>query len=240
MRLSGMAIASLLLVLPARAQQVQDWHVCQEKEKTTLGNHVRSCTAIIRSDRSSSKDKAIAYNNRGNILRDRGELDRAIADFDAAVRLEPKSADTYINRGIARYRRGDLDRAIADYDEAIRIDPSDIAIFHDRGVMWQRNGELDKALIDLDRAVRMSFADPEVYSDRGAVWFEKGRYDRALADFNQALKIAPGLASASIRRAAALDRKDRVRAELEPESRLDHGGLPADRPDRKPDSAGAR
>ena len=113
MRFLGIAIASLLLVLPAQAQQMQDWHVCQEKDKTTLGNHVRSCTAIIRSDRSSSKDKAVAYNNRGNFLRDRGELDRAIADFDAAVRLEPKSADTYINRGIARYRRGDLDRAMA-------------------------------------------------------------------------------------------------------------------------------
>ena len=172
-----------------------------------------------------------------------GGPDPDIAELDEALRLAPNDAQAHRRRGNLWGRKGDMERALADYDEAIRIDPTDIAIFHDRGVMWQRNGQLDKALVDLDRAVRMSFADPEVYSDRGAVWFEKGRYDRALADFNQALKIAPGLLSASTRRAAALDRKDeqdRVRADLEPASRLDHGGLPADRPERKPDSAGAR
>ncbi|HTO64975.1 MAG TPA: tetratricopeptide repeat protein, partial [Bradyrhizobium sp.] len=93
------------------------------------------------------------------------------------------------------------------------------------------------------RAVRMSFADPEVYSDRGAVWFEKGRYDRALADFNQALKIDPRLASASTRRAAALDRKgeqDRTRTELEQASHLDRGPGPAERTDGGSDSVGER
>jgi tetratricopeptide (TPR) repeat protein len=136
-----------------------------------------------------------------------GGLDPDIAELDEAIRLAPNDAQAHRRRGNLWGRKGDMERALADYDEAIRIDPNDIAIFHDRGVMWQRNGELDKALVDLDHAVRMSFADPEVYSDRGAVWFEKGRYDRALADFNQALKIDPGLVSASVRRAAALDRK---------------------------------
>ena len=213
MRLTGIALASLLFVLPAQAQQVQDWHVCQEKEKTTLGNHVRSCTAIIRSERSSSKDKAVAYNNRGNFLRDRGELDRAIADFDAAVRLEPKSADTYINRGIARYRRGDLDRAIADYDEAIRIDPEDAYAYNDRGLALRAKGDLDRAIADHDQAIRLEPDTAAAYTNRGLAWQDKGDLDHAIADFDNAIRLNPNDALAYNNRALAWQAKgDLVRA----------------------------
>jgi Flp pilus assembly protein TadD len=74
------------------------------------------------------------------------------------------------------------------------------------------------------------------------VWLEKGRYDRALADFNQALKIDPGLATASARRATALDRKgdqERARADLEQAPHLDHPPL-VDRTDGAPPSVEGR
>jgi len=136
-----------------------------------------------------------------------GDLDRAIADFDEAVRLAPRNSDLY------RYRARDLgrmrrwDRALADYERAIRLDPNNPVLFHDRALALQQKGELDEALLDFDRAVRMSFRDAEVYSDRGAVWLAKGSYDRALADFDKALKLDPGLATAAARRDEALERK---------------------------------
>jgi tetratricopeptide (TPR) repeat protein len=40
-----------------------------------------------------------------------GEYDRAIADFDASIRLDPASAWTFNNRGSAWYFKGDRDRA---------------------------------------------------------------------------------------------------------------------------------
>jgi tetratricopeptide (TPR) repeat protein len=214
MRWSGMiAIALLLLASAARAQQVQDWQVCQDKERTTLGNHVRGCTAIIRSDRTSSKDKAVAYNNRGNVLRDRGELDRAIADFDAAIRLDPKSADSHINRGIARYRRGDLDRAIADYDEAIRLEPDDAYAYNDRGLALRAKGDLDRAIADHDHAIRLDPDGGSVYTNRGLDWEDKGDLDRAIADFDSAVRLNSNDALAYNNRALAWQAKgDLVRA----------------------------
>jgi tetratricopeptide (TPR) repeat protein len=136
-----------------------------------------------------------------------GDLDRAIADFDEAVRLAPRNSDIYRYRARDLGRMGRWDRALADYDRAIRLDPNNPALFHDRALALQHKGELDEALVDFDRAVRMSFRDAEVYSDRGAAWLAKGSYDRALADFNQALKLDPGLATAAARRDEALERK---------------------------------
>jgi len=54
--------------------------------------------------------------------RQKGNFDRAITDFDEAVRLDPKSAFAVGSRGQAYRQKGQYDRAISDLDEAIRID----------------------------------------------------------------------------------------------------------------------
>src|SRR5213082_1238932 len=51
------------------------------------------------------------------------EYDKAIADYDEVIRLDPKDVSAYIYRGCAYHGKGDYDKAIADYDEAIRLDP---------------------------------------------------------------------------------------------------------------------
>ena len=66
---------------------------------------------------------AFAYNNRGNVYRDKGDVDRALADYNEAIRLDPKYAVAYNNRANAYRGKGELDRAIADYNDAIRVDP---------------------------------------------------------------------------------------------------------------------
>ncbi|MCE2524123.1 MAG: tetratricopeptide repeat protein, partial [Rhodobacteraceae bacterium] len=48
-------------------------------------------------------------------------LDRAIASYDEAVRLDPNNAAAYNNRGIAKKEMGRHEEAIADYDEAVRL-----------------------------------------------------------------------------------------------------------------------
>jgi tetratricopeptide (TPR) repeat protein len=58
---------------------------------------------------------ADAYNNRGIAYAGKGELDRAIEDYNTAIKLNPELADAYYNRGIAYRDKGELDRAIEDY-----------------------------------------------------------------------------------------------------------------------------
>jgi tetratricopeptide (TPR) repeat protein len=98
----------------------------------------------------------IAYRNRGDARRDKGDLDGAIADYDAAIRLNPEYAYAYNNRGNAWYDKGDLDRAIADYDAAIRIDPKYAAVYRNRGNAWRRKGDSVRAIADYDEAIRLS------------------------------------------------------------------------------------
>ncbi len=91
---------------------------------------IRACTKIIKSKRVfgtriSKKDLAIIYINRGAAYYYKGQYDRAIADFDQAIKLNPKDAEVYFIRGNAYQNKGQFDRAIADYDQAIKLNPKD-------------------------------------------------------------------------------------------------------------------
>ncbi len=86
---------------------------------------IRGCTQIIeRGKRERREYRAIAYNNRGIAYQEKGEVDRAIADFTTAIKFNPNDAEAYNNRSTAYVYKGDYDRAIADYRKALAIDPS--------------------------------------------------------------------------------------------------------------------
>jgi tetratricopeptide (TPR) repeat protein len=51
----------------------------------------------------------------------RGELDKALADFDRALAIDPIMAGAYADRGRAYELKGDRDQAIADYRKALSL-----------------------------------------------------------------------------------------------------------------------
>src|SRR6516162_6637253 len=77
-----------------------------------------------------------------------GEYDKAIADYNDAIKLDPKNILAFIGRGDAYTSRGDHDRALADYNEAIRLDPKSALAVSDRGAAYANKGSYDKALAD--------------------------------------------------------------------------------------------
>ena len=70
-------------------------------------------------------DYADAYNNLGNVLRDKGDLEGAIESFQRAIKIKPTNADYYNNVGIAMREKGDLRGAIGSYKKIMRINPFD-------------------------------------------------------------------------------------------------------------------
>ena len=55
--------------------------------------------------------KSASLNASGSKYAMKGQFDRAIADFDEAIRLDPKNADAFYNRGNAYAEQRQYDRA---------------------------------------------------------------------------------------------------------------------------------
>ena len=91
----------------------------------------------------------------------KGDYERAIADFNEAIRLDPKDAAAYRNRGFAWKSKGDYDRAIADYNEAIRLDPKFAIAYYNRGLAYEAKNNLAQALTDFRSFVRLAPNDPD-------------------------------------------------------------------------------
>jgi len=142
-------LTSAILGSAAAQTLDQQWAWCRDDFSDRL---IRACTAVIRSGRQNPEELARAFFNRGRAFSDKGQYDRAIADLDQAIRLDPAYPDAFNNRGVAYSGKGQFERAAADFDQAIRLDPNyAIAIFN-RGLAAQNLGHPDEAAQYFEKA----------------------------------------------------------------------------------------
>jgi hypothetical protein len=77
---------------------------------------IAACTRAINSGRYNGRQLAALFNNRCSEWNGKQESDKAIADCNQAIRLNPDHADAFYNR----------------------LNPNDACAFFNRGVSWER------------------------------------------------------------------------------------------------------
>src|SRR6476469_2483202 len=80
---------------PAKATDEQR---CTGQAGVAPDAQAAACTALIDSQRFSKQNLAILHSNRGIAYGKAGDYDRAIADFDMALRINPNHVRAYVNR----------------------------------------------------------------------------------------------------------------------------------------------
>ncbi|MBY9062943.1 aspartyl protease family protein [Sphingomonas yunnanensis] len=76
------------------------------------------------------------------------DLDGALADCNAALKLAPDRAAYLDSRALVRLRRGELDAALADYDSALRLAPRMAWSLYARALAAARKGRAEQAARD--------------------------------------------------------------------------------------------
>lgn len=70
------------------------------------------------------EDRVATFVNRGVILHKLNRIDSAMADFNAALRINPEQADAWLNRGVAYERLNRIADAYYDYQRALKAAPN--------------------------------------------------------------------------------------------------------------------
>jgi tetratricopeptide (TPR) repeat protein len=81
------------------------------------------CGALIDNEKTSKADRLKALIARAAAYDRKGQLDRAIGDDDAVLRLDPTLADIFNARGELWRKKGDRPHALADFAAAIKLNP---------------------------------------------------------------------------------------------------------------------
>jgi tetratricopeptide (TPR) repeat protein len=140
----------------------------------------------------------------------RGEYERAVAEFTGVLRFNRKSADAFAFRAEAHRLSGKYKNALLDYDAAIQIDARNGRVLFNRGLVHWVLGNHDAAIADYTAALQIGPSFALAYLNRGIAHAERGDDEAALGDFNQAILLDPTYPSAYQKRGDAYVRQGEV------------------------------
>ncbi len=132
---------------------------------------------------------ADAYFEKGNELGKQNKYQKAIEQFDRAIKLNPNRADYYASRGHAFYYMKLYTRAIEDYTRAIDRNSSFALAYSMRGLSHTRDGHFDLALEDYNKAISLGPKEADYYKGRGYTYFHLKQYGPMCEDYQKACSL---------------------------------------------------
>jgi len=128
------------------------------------------------------------YVNRGLAYLSKKDYDHALADFNAAIKIQPNAGLAYFNRASVYALKENSDLAIADLNQVIQLQP-DALTYMKRGSNYFFKGDYDLAIADLNQAIKLQPDLVSAYKIRGVIYDGKGDYNSAISDYSQAIKL---------------------------------------------------
>ena len=176
MFLAGLAITSLAALAVAARLQTAYWKVSE-----LLWSHTLEVTS----------QNAAAQNNLGNALFQKGQMDEAIAHYQAALAIQPDHAKAHYNLGNALAGQSKLDEAIVEFQKALAIQPDQPEVLNNLATALLRNGQVDEAIIQFRKTLAIQPGLAGAHNNLGAALFKKGQVNEAINSFQKALAIQP-------------------------------------------------
>ncbi|WP_314178075.1 tetratricopeptide repeat protein [Streptomyces winkii] len=161
--------------------------------KEEAGAGVAVLTLLLARGELDVGGRVFAHTLRGRDRRTADAYEQALADYDAALALDPDAARARYGRGETYRLMGRYDDALADLDRAVELGPHEDWIVASRGCTYFLMDRNEEAVADLDRAIELDPDDAWNITLRGLAHRSSNRLAEAMADFERAVELEPEL-----------------------------------------------
>jgi len=157
------------MIIPENPNTLRD-----KIEKSFIQGRFDDVTTSLTDEVLATQKDAELYVWRGNIWYNKKKYDKAIADYNKALEINPKYEIALYNRGLGLVAKKEYDKAIVNFTDVIKLHSECAYVFYnDRGMAWKAKKEYDKAIADYTKAIKINPDFANAYYNRGLAKKEK-------------------------------------------------------------------
>lgn len=186
-RRRGVVVAALLVLalLGMRSiLQLPNWENSEAFYRHTLAVNAKSW---------------VSYLNQGIILKNQGEHQRALQNFQKVLEYKTDNPMAYSEMGDTYNAMGNREAAAATYQQALKLSPAYAEVLNKLGKIYYQAGKKEEAIEYLKKAVEMdagSVFAAAYYADLGLAFSGDNKIDWAIHAYRKALALNPYLEEA--------------------------------------------
>jgi lipoprotein NlpI len=152
---------------------------------------IQVATQIVALENIPGPQKANMLFQRARAHEMINQLDKALADFEEALKVNPNHVGARLAAGHLYVRQGQLDKAEAHFTKAVETFPNDARVYNDRGTFYQRSGKHELAIQDFTKVIEIDKEAYFGYMNRAFTRIEMGEAKAAETDLDRALSLQP-------------------------------------------------
>ena len=127
----------------------------------------------------------------GNAHASLGQLDEALAVYQAVLQIKPDKAAARTNIGVVYYQGGRFDDAVTELKKALEIDPKDAETHYMLGATYVQQQKLDDAEQAFNKSIELKPDLAEAYIGLGNVYLARKNTDKAVSTLQKAADLKP-------------------------------------------------
>ncbi|MCB9355994.1 MAG: tetratricopeptide repeat protein [Lewinellaceae bacterium] len=133
---------------------------------------------------------------RGDMYRFLREHDKALDEYNLAIRLDGGNAEAYLSRAIYHMGRrmtttNSVELAEKDFAKAVELAPGNPEVWFHKGYFRFSGGEYEAAIADFNKTLELAPAEYDALDLRATSFYFLKRYGESLSDFNRMQALNP-------------------------------------------------
>ncbi|WP_263053615.1 tetratricopeptide repeat protein [Oscillatoria nigro-viridis] len=154
------------------------------------------------------------YFQKGNWLKDRGDLGGAIENYQKALEFNPEDAEVHKKLAEVYALQGEFEKAIASCNLAIKFKPNFAAAYLTMGNALHSQNKLEMAIQAYLQALEIQPEFAEASANLGSMYYKLGELEQAANYYQKALAINPQLSSVNLMLGSVLQQQEKLDAAI--------------------------